>query len=236
MKIPEKLTYLLLKSLSQNINEQKTDIYNKKTFFNLTNELVEKGNNIISYINNKNKKSNEELIKNNELIKGFLIQVEDWKIRCKRNIAQEGNLSKNNLEDVRECIASSIRQIDNDYLALANIMRLIGCANINSIKCANKYSCKMATTILRFLYPDKWGVVDWRTTALFKELKKYDYDIDEVTKNVDKQKNVRELYENLPPELAIEVNDYYRFVGKMIGKTPAEVDMAIYKLSFEIWT
>jgi hypothetical protein len=162
----------------------------------------------------------------------FLIDVEDWKAGSNPRI--DRNASKNLKKVVWDVLCDAVdgNNINDDDKTLSAIMRLKGFGQGNG-------STKIATAVLRFLWPEEWGVVDWRIFEMINLLKKHSWDID---KSLDQAKNFEAIEEDkkqiIPKALAIELNKLYRDKSKESKNDlprAADVDMAIFGLSLLAW-
>lgn len=97
---------------------------------------------------------------------------------------------------------------------------------------------KKATAVMRFLAPESWGVVDWRTIAILNFLDVNKWDIDETIKEAKKlNPNVlREKYDIVNSEQAVNINKRYNEIKSMSFLIrAADVDMALFGLSLKAW-
>jgi hypothetical protein len=97
---------------------------------------------------------------------------------------------------------------------------------------------KVATAALRFLKPDTWGVVDWRTAAMLGLLVESQGDVDKALELAKKQNPqvLRNTYDLIDEHGACAYNQMYRD-RKVTPHLPraADVEMAIFGLSIRAW-
>jgi hypothetical protein len=165
----------------------------------------------------------------------LLLDIEQWKAMCLRD--RMGNAGQNPESVVWDAFRGALTaQTDRD--CLLSIMRLKGFgASSDEETCQRR--AKVATAALRFLQPDEWGVVDWRTAAILGLLEKSKGDVDQALvlarpwKADDLRKNV---YEMIDEKAACEYNQMYRSM-----RTPSalprtvDIEMALFGLSMKAW-
>ena len=125
----------------------------------------------------------------------------------------------------------------SDLRAVLSVMQLQGFgASVDQN--TGQRRAKVATAVLRFLLPEEWGVVDWRTTSMLAELEKCNWDIDQAIMGARsrKPKNLRSKHEIMNEAMVCEVNRKYRAkrTAPPLARA-ADVDMAIFGLSVVAW-
>jgi hypothetical protein len=97
---------------------------------------------------------------------------------------------------------------------------------------------KVASAALRFLKPDTWGVVDWRTAAMLEFLSQSNGDVDQAMVLAKKWQadDLRETYKGINEDWACAINQKYRDMRA----TPSfprtvDVEMAVFGLSMMAW-
>ena len=97
---------------------------------------------------------------------------------------------------------------------------------------------KVASAALRFLKPNTWGVVDWRTAAMLEFLNQTNGDVDQamvLAKNW-RADNLRETYKGINEDWACEINQKYRDLRATASfPRTVNVEMAIFGLSMMAW-
>lgn len=97
---------------------------------------------------------------------------------------------------------------------------------------------KVATAVLRFLKPDEWGVVDWRTIAILGLLENAKGNVDQALALAKKEKpaELRRVLDIVDERGACEVNQKYRAMrdSAQLSRT-VDVEMAIFGFSLMAW-
>ncbi|HDM8204489.1 TPA: hypothetical protein P0E29_005025 [Vibrio harveyi] len=107
--------------------------------------------------------------------KSFLCEVEKWKmmsIKCRL-----GNAAKNSEEEIYSALRGMVLKT-GDRDKVLSVMNLKGFGSSIDKDCYRR--SKAASSVLRFFYPDTWGVVDWRIMAMLSECRKHHWDIDKI--------------------------------------------------------
>lgn len=169
--------------------------------------------------------------------KDFLIDVEKWKANCLQS--RVGNAEKNNSRNIWFALLDAIRNENNDVLALQSIMQLKGFGSAVDDETGQRRA-KVATSVLRFLWPDRWGVIDWRIAAILGLLKKHKQDVDLAISEARRIRanEMRQVYDLMNEYVASEINKQYRVISSRNPTTmsrAADVDMAIFGLSLMAW-
>jgi len=165
--------------------------------------------------------------------KAFLIEVERWK---GMSIQDQVGLAKRNSED---SIWRALRQAmssDTDLQAIRSIMSLIGFGSSPHPETRLRRA-KRATAVLRFLKPNDWGAVDWRTIAILRFLDKHSFDVEAALAEA-KTENSRKLKRDLDhinEDWACEITQKYRAIRNSELPRAADVEMAIFGLSIIAW-
>ncbi len=88
-----------------------------------------------------------------------------------------GNAEQNSPQDVWDAFRGALNT-RNDRDAIFSIMRLKVFGSSRDEETRQRRA-KVATAVLRFLKPNDWGVVDWRTVAMLGLLKKTNGNVDQ---------------------------------------------------------
>jgi hypothetical protein len=142
-----------------------------------------------------------------------------------------GNAAKNSPREVWEAFRGAL-DTKTDVQSILSIMRLRGFGASQDEETGQRRA-KVATGVLRFLKPDDWGVVDWRTIAMLGLLKNAKGNVDQALTLAKKEKaaELRSAFDIVDERGACEVNQEYR---AMRGPTPltrtVDVDMAVFGL------
>jgi hypothetical protein len=168
--------------------------------------------------------------------KNFLIEVEKWKAGCLQQ--RMGNVVKNSERSIWQAFQGAVNAT-NDVQAMLSIMQLKGFGSSVDDETGQRRA-KVATSVLRFLWPDKWGVVDWRVAVILGLLEKHNWNVDRVLSEAKKRRaeNLRDLYDLINEQAACEINEQYRQITQKYPKLlprAADVDMALFGISLMAW-
>ena len=166
----------------------------------------------------------------------FLIEVEKWKAGCLQQ--RMGNASRNSDTQIWDAIYAAAKSTD-DIQTLLAIMDLKGFGSSRDDVTGQKRA-KVATSVLRFLLPEKWGVVDWRVAAMLGFLKKNNWDVERSLDEAKRRqaKDFREAFDIIDEKGASEYIKQYREISHQHTSTlprAADVDMAVFGLSLIAW-
>jgi hypothetical protein len=163
----------------------------------------------------------------------LLIDIEKWKAMCLKE--RMGNAEKNSQQDIWDAFRDALTA-RNDRDAILSVMRLKGFGSSQDEETGQRRA-KVATAALRFLRPNDWGVVDWRTIAMLGMLKKARWDVDQALALAKREDpaNLRKIYDIVDEDGACQVNQEYRALqtGPLLRAVDAE--MAIFGLSVMAW-
>ncbi len=113
----------------------------------------------------------------------LLMDIEKWKAMCLKE--RMGNAEQNSPRAVWNAFRGAV-DARNDLEAILSIMQLRGFGSSRDEESGQRRA-KVATAALRFLKPDSWGVVDWRTAAMLGLLKKSNGDVDQALRLAKKE-------------------------------------------------
>lgn len=128
--------------------------------------------------------------------------------------------------------------IHNVIIATTEKAKIESLHTLRGFGTSTERPAKVASAAMRFLYPEKWGVVDWRSGCLASSLIKNYFDIDSTIGSLSKinSQDFRDAFENINSSGAIEINKQYRLIGdKFQIKNNADVDRFLFGISLEIW-
>src|SRR5579875_1746581 len=169
----------------------------------------------------------------------LLIEIETWKAMCLHE--QTGNAAKNPEGTVWNAFRLALDALNagNDREAILSIMELKGFGSSMDEERGLRRA-KRASAVLRFLSPQLWGVVDWRTIAILDNLKKADLDVARALEEAKKikGKDLNQLKDTLDlvnEDWACEINVQYRAMRTAALPRTADVDMALFGLSMMVW-
>jgi hypothetical protein len=164
----------------------------------------------------------------------LLLDIEEWKAMCLQQ--RMGNAGQNAQPLVWNAFRGALTaQSDRD--AILSVMQLKGFGSTRDDETGQRRA-KVATAALRFLLPDAWGVVDWRTAAILSFLDKSNGDVDQALPMAKKEKAdvLRFAYDMIDENAACAYNQMYRDrrATPSFPRT-ADVEMALFGLSMMAW-
>jgi len=163
----------------------------------------------------------------------LLIEIEKWKAMCLKQ--RMGNAALNSSDAIWQAFRGAINA-KNDVQSILAIMNLRGFGSARDEETGQRRA-KVASAVLRFLFPEEWGVVDWRTIVMQGLLDKVDGDVDAALKLAKRERaaDLRDLYDLVDETAVCAVNSQYR--TKRCSELPrtADVEMAIFGLSVIAW-
>jgi hypothetical protein len=164
----------------------------------------------------------------------LLIDIEKWKAMCLKE--RMGNAEQNSQQDVWDAFRGALNAC-TDREAILSIMQLKGFGSSRDEESGQRRA-KVATAALRFLKPEAWGVVDWRTVAMLGLLDKSNRDVDKALM-LAKKENAAELrkhYDIVDENGACAVNQMYRDRQQAPSfRRAVDVEMAVFGLSLIAW-
>jgi len=166
--------------------------------------------------------------------KDFLVEVEKWKAMC---LKERAIYAVQNTEIAIWRAFRTALNAKNDIEAILSIMVLKGFGTSEDLETSQRRA-KAATAVLRFLMPDDWGVVDWRTTAMLSFLNQFNGNVDQSLFEAKKwhPSELRELFDIVDEHGACDINGQYRTMRNPYNlPRTADVDMALFGFSFIAW-
>lgn len=164
----------------------------------------------------------------------LLIKIERWKAMCIQ--ARIGNARKNSEQAVWNAFMGAV-DAEKDIEAIRSVMRLTG-FGVSIDEETGLRRAKVATSVLRFLIPSEWGVVDWRTAVMLAQLKNFDMDVDKALDNATNldPNELRPLFDIIDEHGACNINQEYRRmrISPPLSRS-ADIDMALFGLSLMVW-
>lgn len=168
-------------------------------------------------------------------VKDFLIEIEKWKADCLKD--RMGSAASNPEALVWEAFLGAVRA-ENDIDRILSIMDLKGFGSSTDYYTGQRRA-KVASAVLRFLWPGEWGVIDWRIAAMLSLLKKHSWDVDVAMSHAKRNKaaDLREAFDMMDERTACDINLEYRQISRREAGVPraADVDMALFGLSLKAW-
>jgi len=164
----------------------------------------------------------------------LLMDIEKWKAMCLRE--RMGNAEQNSQRDVWNAFRGAVGAA-NDVDSILSIMLLRGFGSSRDEESGQRRA-KVATAALRFLKPETWGVVDWRTAAMLGLLIESKGNVDQALLLAKKHnaRDLREAYDLIDENGACAYNQMYRDrrAPSSFQRT-VDVEMAIFGLSLMAW-
>lgn len=169
----------------------------------------------------------------------LLQSIELWKAGCIEE--QTGWAVHNKPDEIWDAFRDAIAFMDagDDIKALLAIMRLKGFGKTKDAD-SRQQRAKRASAVLRMFRPRDWGVVDWRTAAMIWALNQKNWDVRQAISlakaDYPKRQKAKKEWDEIDEKIAVEVlNARYR--AKRTDSLPdaADVEMAVFGLSFEVW-
>jgi hypothetical protein len=164
----------------------------------------------------------------------LLVEIEKWKAMCLKE--RMVNAAQNSERDVWEAFRGALNAQSN-LQCILSIMRLKGFGSVQDEETGQRRA-KVATAVLRFLKPEEWGVVDWRTIAMLGNLEKSNGDVDQalMLSRRENPNDLRKWLDIVDENWACEVNRKYRAMrtSPPVSRA-ADIDMALFGLSLIAW-
>ena len=166
-------------------------------------------------------------------VRQFLIDIEKWKADCMEE--RTGNAVKNHPRGIWDFLQGAVTA-SNDRSALLSIMNLIGFGSAKDENTGQR-KAKRATAVLRFLDPDEWGTVDWRTIAMLCFYKKNHFDMEMALKEAKKydMRTMASDFDSIDESMALEIVQEYRSMRDQNSPRTVDVELAFYGASFLAW-
>jgi hypothetical protein len=166
-------------------------------------------------------------------VREFLKDVERWKADCLEE--KTGNAVRNGDTDIWSALCGAVRA-KSDKSALLSIMSLIGFGSSKDEE-TGKRRAKRATAVLRFLDPENWGVVDWRTIAIWSLYNKHAGDMDKAIVEAKKRtkREMADIFDVIGEMEALDMVEKYRSLRTPSLPRTVDVEMAFYRASFIPW-
>lgn len=168
-----------------------------------------------------------------ERVQQFLINVEIWKADCMEE--RTGNAAKNHPREIWDSLQGAVTA-SNDRSALLSIMNLIGFGSARDENTGQRRA-KRATAVLRFLDPNEWGTVDWRTIAMFGFYKKNGFDMEMALEEAKKHdiRTIASDFDLVDERIALGIVQEYRSMRDQELPRTVDVELALYGASFLAW-
>ncbi|HGS5282582.1 TPA: hypothetical protein ACPVXP_002791 [Vibrio parahaemolyticus] len=204
---------------------------NKTDNFKVEFALEERARHVFNLIEKEKEFPTKSTLK---ICKEFLIDVEKWKmmsIKCRI-----GNAALNCERDIYVAFRGVLLKT-TDKEKLLSIMNLSGFGSSVDINFQRR--AKAASAVMRFFYPESWGVVDWRLMAILSECKKYSWDAASILADSERaeSKELRSDFDIITEDMCIWLNQEYRSIVRQSQHfvRVADIDMALFEYSWLLW-
>jgi hypothetical protein len=163
----------------------------------------------------------------------LLIQIERWKAMC---LQGRMGLAVQNSEWAVWGAFRGALNAGSEREAVLSIMNLRGFGSSRDEDTGQRRA-KLATAVLRFLMPDEWGVVDWRTAAMMQLLNLSAGNVDDALRQAGAHRaaDLREAFDIIDEGGACGINGSYRAYRTTDLPRSADVEMAVFGLSLIVW-
>ncbi len=215
--------------LTDGLDKYKSD----SAFYSFTVQLESQAQGILDLLDTYGDQPSQSALAQ---VKNFLLKVEEWKANCYQQ--RTGNAEKNKGRAVWHAFLGAVNAA-TDTEAIVSIMQLKGFGSSVDYETGKKRA-KVATSVLRFLWPDKWGVIDWRVAVMLGLLGIHNWNVDRVLSEAKilNAEILRNDYNIMDEKVACKLNMDYREISQRYSNflpRAADVDMALFGLSLMAW-
>ena len=196
-----------------------------------TTGLEARGRKIVSLIEHFRDQPDEHGL---QFAHAFLVDIEKWKSMCLKE--RMGNAGLNSPASVWAAFWGAVTG-STDLQKIEAVMSLKGFGSSTDADTGMRRA-KVASSVLRFLNPAEWGVVDWRTLAIRSALTKCNGDIDLALKEAGRSRaqDMRKLFDIVDGQVVCgEVKAYRQMRAESPLSRAADIDMALFGLSLTVW-
>lgn len=158
-------------------------------------------------------------------LRHFLIQVGYWKMP-RQLASHQSNVNRNTESDI-------LRTFDMLAQTSEDAKRIEICTGVWGFGKGTKQT-RMASAILRFLWPDKYGVIDWRNWAVLSNCEHTFLSEPFLPTIGGSRTDLRSAVYDVPMYLAY-LNVLRGILSNLNLERVADVDLALYSYSAEIW-
>jgi len=195
-----------------------------------TKKLIDKGRRVKNIIKKTGFQSGDECA----LVKEYLLEVEEWKYGMEGDKCDpfyERHLNKNNASYMTTALTNlhkSVVRDESDAKVLSHLNRLKGMGSVREGNDFSQARQKMASSVLRLLYPEKYGVVDWRIAAVIND-------------DTGTNSQLRKKYDVIKAAEASKMFSFYRKISKEVENDtgciifPGDIETILFDLSVELY-
>jgi hypothetical protein len=195
-----------------------------------TKKLIEKGRRVKNIVKKAGVPSGDECA----FVKEYLLEIEEWKYGMegdKCDSFYERHLNKNDASYMTTALShlhKSVVRGESDAIALSHLNRLKGMGSVREGNDFSQARQKMASSVLRLLYPEKYGVVDWRIAAVIND-------------DTGTNSQLRKKYDVIKVDEASKMFSFYREISKKVECEtgciilPGDIETILFELSLELY-
>ncbi|MBN1857167.1 MAG: hypothetical protein JW846_09480 [Dehalococcoidia bacterium] len=148
---------------------------------------------------------------------------------------QTGAAARNAPSDVWDALCGATFAT-SDREKLRSIMNLVGFGSSRDPDTGQRRA-KRATAVMRFLDPQEWGTVDWRTISMMRY---YERNARDMVKAVEEARTTRKgdiasLFDVINEDGAVETVEAYRSLRDPDSPRTVDVELGFYGASFLAW-
>ena len=202
----------------------------KAESFKATKLLIEKGKRVRNIVKKHTLPTGEQC----DFIREFFLEIEEWKYGMEVDNCTpyyQRHVAKNCSASIVIALTKTHRSIarnEPDAVVLSNLNCLKGMGSVKEGADISLTRQKMASSVLRLIYPEKYGVVDWRVAAV-------------VNIETGSNKKLRDKYDVINAEEASKMFELYRQYSAAVyqetGKKilPGDIETVLFHLSLELY-
>lgn len=182
------------------------------TAYGRTNALINKGKQVKNIVKRHTYPSGNDC----RLIKDFLVEVESWKYGMEGDDCKpfyHRYISKNSESVITTAITHiyrSVQKQESDVVVLGHLNRLTGMGSVKEGNDTSTARQKLASSVLRILYPELYGVVDWRVKAV-------------ITGAIGSNSSLRKQFDVIDAVEASKMFHFYRIISEKVQQCTGEV-------------
>ncbi|HGE6007944.1 TPA: hypothetical protein ACGGSM_003443 [Vibrio cholerae] len=195
-----------------------------------TSRLIEQGKRVKNIVKRAGYPSGKDC----NIVKGFLLDVENWKFGmeggdCKKFYRRyiESNDASFIITSITH-VHNAVRRGDSDIEVLGHLNHLKGMGSVREGNDTSGARQKLASSVLRLLYPERYGVVDWRVEAV-------------ITGATGTNSSLRRKFDLIDANKASDMFAYYRslsthvFEDTGINLLPGDIESVLFHISLDLY-
>ncbi|ELA9712673.1 TPA: hypothetical protein KD131_004744 [Vibrio parahaemolyticus] len=216
-------------NLSLNRIVDQFDVLKNTQSYKKTKLLEAKGASIVQSLNKERANSEFGSESLRKRCAEFFKEVEDWKYGMEKGCRGSyynrylDKITPSKAWDILDRVSIQFNRTPNDTQSLLKILNEVkGMGNVRLNQTNDRASQKVASSFLRIMYPEHYGVVDWRVASVINN------------ESGSKQK-LKSKYNEIYANETSKFIDFYRQKGAEVGMRAADVEMTIFAISLEVW-